>query len=92
MASENRIQGLVTLKTVRDVPRELWASKTVSEVMTPIEKLKQVAPDTDLASVMNILTQEDINQLPVVKDGNIVGIITRENLLNFINVRDKLGV
>jgi len=60
--------------------------------MMPFKKLKQIRPDEDLASVMSILTQEEINQLPVVEGDNIVGIISRENLLSFINIRDKLGM
>ena len=64
----------------------------VNEVMMPFQKLKQVQPDEDLASVLNILTKEDIDQLPVVEGDNIVGMISRENLLAFINIRDKLGM
>ncbi len=92
VAAESHIQGLITLKSIRAVPHELWANKKVTEVMAPFEKLKQVRPDEDLASVMSILTQEEINQLPVVEGDNIIGIISRENLLAFINIRDKLGM
>ncbi len=92
VASESHVQGLITLRSIKKIPRELWASKKVSEVMTHFDKLKKVAPDEDLASVMGIITQEDINQLPVVEGDNITGIISRENLLAFINIRDKLGM
>jgi len=37
------------------------------------------------------LTEQNINQLPVVKDGNIIGMIARDNLLSFISVRSELG-
>jgi CBS domain-containing protein len=92
VASESHIQGLITLKNIRAVPQKMWATKKVTEIMAPFKKLKQVRPDEDLASVMSILTQEEINQLPVVEGDNIVGIISRENLLAFINIRDKLGM
>jgi Zn-dependent protease len=88
----SRAQGLITLQDIKAVPRELWPTRRVVEVMAPFEKLKWVPPDKDLASVLSILTQEDLHQLPVVEDGNIVGMITRDNLLSFINVRDKLGM
>jgi len=38
-----------------------------------------------------ILTEQNINQLPVVKDGNIIGMIARDNLLSFISIRSELG-
>ena len=59
--------------------------------MTPFANLKSVGPDEDLATVLRILTEQNINQLPVVKDGNIIGMIARDNLLSFISVRSELG-
>jgi CBS domain-containing protein len=74
------------------VERKLWPWKTVREVMTPIERVKQVRPDDDLSSVMHLLTEEDIGQAPVIVDNNVVGIVFRENLLAFIHLRSELGV
>jgi predicted transcriptional regulator len=42
--------------------------------------------------VLRILTEDDINQVPVVKDNKIVGMIGRDNLLSFIDVRSGLGM
>jgi len=41
---------------------------------------------------MKLLTEEEINQLPVIEGDNIIGMISRENMLAFINLRDKLGM
>jgi Zn-dependent protease len=92
VATGSQVQGLLTLQNIRAFPRHQWASKKAMEVMTPFDKLKWVRPDDDLASVLKILTEEDVNQLPVVEDDNIIGMISRDNLLSFINIRDKLGV
>jgi Zn-dependent protease/CBS domain-containing protein len=92
VASGSQVVGLMTLHNVRAVPREQWAMETVQEVMTPFDKLKWVGPNEDLASVFRLLMQNDINQVPVVQDGQIVGMVTRENLLNFVNIRSGLGV
>ncbi len=85
-------RGFVSLQNIKTVPHKLWPSKLVSEVMTPLDKLSWVRPDENLAQVMNTLSQHDLSQLPVVEDGNIVGMISRDNLLAFINTRDKLGI
>ena len=92
VVADSRVLGLVSLQNVKVVPRNQWASYTVKEVMTPYEKLKWVSPNEDLASVLKILTEQGINQLPVVEDGDIVGIVTRDNLLSVFNVHDKLGI
>lgn len=85
-------RGFVSLQNIKTVPHELWPSKLVREVMTPLNKLNWVRPDENLARVMSTLSRHDLSQLPVVEDGNIVGIVTQERLLAFINTRDKLGI
>ncbi|MDM8001249.1 MAG: site-2 protease family protein [Dehalococcoidia bacterium] len=87
-----RVLGLVTVHNVRIVDRKYWPVRSVREIMTPIDKVKQVRPDDDLSSVMSLLTDEDVNQLPVVQDHNIVGMVARDNLLSFIHLRGELGV
>jgi Zn-dependent protease len=92
VVADGHVMGLVSLQNIKLVPRNQWASYTVKEVMTPYEKLKWVSPNEDLARVLKIFTEQGINQLPVVEDGNIVGIVTRDNLLSVFNVHDKLGI
>jgi Zn-dependent protease/CBS domain-containing protein len=92
VADGEHAKGLITLKEIKAIPREEWKEKRVTEAMLPFDKLKQVRPDEDLAHVMKILTEEEINQLPVVENGNIIGMISHENMLAFISLRDKLGM
>jgi CBS domain-containing protein len=55
-----------------------------------LERLKYVKPDEDLNTVLQTMAQNDINQVPVVKDSNIVGIVARDNIINFINVMGEV--
>jgi hypothetical protein len=34
----------------------------------------------------------NINQVLVVKEGTIIGMVARDNLISFINLRGELGV
>ena len=92
VVSGSQIMGMMTLHNVKAVPRGQWGTETVKEAMTPFDKLKWVRPDEELFSVFRILTENDINQVPVVQDNQIVGMVTRENLLNFVNIRSGLGI
>ena len=92
VADGDHVKGLITLKEVKAIPSTEWASKKIIEIMVPLEKLRQVRPDEDMARVLKVLTEEEIGQLPVVEGDNIIGMISRENLLAFINIRDKLGM
>ncbi len=88
----NNVVGLVTIHNIKAVPQNQWATKAVREAMTPFENIKRVRADTDLASVLQILTEEDINQVPVIEDQNVVGMVSRDNILSFIDIRSSLGM
>ncbi len=92
VVSGSQIMGLVTLHNVKAVPREQWSTETVKEAMTTFDKLKWVRPDEELSSILRILTEDDINQVPVIQDNQIVGMVSRENLLNFVDIRSRLGI
>jgi predicted transcriptional regulator len=87
-----RSLGLVTANDIRAIERKLWPMKTVREIMTPIDKVRQVSPDDELSSVLNLLTEENVYHVPVVVDNAIVGLVWRESLLNFIHLRSELGM
>jgi predicted transcriptional regulator len=86
------MQGLVTLQEIKKVQRDAWATTEVSKIMQPVDQLAWVKPEEDLNTVMTMLTEKDINQIPVMEKGEVVGMVARDNLLNFINVRSSLGM
>ncbi|WP_227353564.1 CBS domain-containing protein [Haladaptatus salinisoli] len=63
------------------------ARKPVSDIMT--EDVVTVAPDADLDRILDLLAdaENDINRLPVLEDGALVGIIARQDVLRA--VRDE---
>ena len=87
-----RSVGLVSANDVRAVERKLWSVRTVREIMTPIDKVRQVRPDDDLSSLTDLLTDEKVYLVPVVVDNTIVGLVWRESLLNFIHLRSELSI
>jgi Zn-dependent protease len=88
----NRVDGIVTLHNVKGVPREDWGITTVEQIMIPFDKMKTVRPDAGLFQVLEQMASEDINQLPVVDSGVLVGMVGRDSVLSFIHARTELGV
>ncbi|MEX0750441.1 MAG: site-2 protease family protein [Dehalococcoidia bacterium] len=85
------LAGLVTLTDVRKVPREEWASTSVYRAMTPAGQLHTVAPGQCLADVLHIMVERDVNQLPVVRGREPVGMLDRGDVMRFIQIRRELG-
>jgi CBS domain-containing protein len=89
---EERVLGIVTLHNVKEISKERWSSTEVGEIMTPLEQLQTVQPDDGLFDVLERMTREDVNQLPVIDHGKLVGMVARDNVLAFIHTRTELGI
>ena len=92
VVENDRLIGLISIQDIKKVPPESRSGKTIRDVMTPFEELKWVRPEDDLSAVFITLTVDNLNQLPVIANGNIVGMIARDNLVRFISARSDLGV
>jgi Zn-dependent protease/CBS domain-containing protein len=90
VTSNGDIEGLVTMHNIRSIPRDRWSTELVRDTMTPLDSVKSVEPNEDLNVVLQMMTQDDINQVPVIYQGKIVGIVGRDNIINFINTRAEL--
>lgn len=54
-----------------------------SEIMTT--KLELVDEDTDVKAIASIMISKNINRVPVVKDGKLVGIVSRADVLKTLS-------
>jgi CBS domain-containing protein len=88
----DRLLGIVTLHHVKGTPRDAWAMTRVDEVMTPLERTVKVGPEETLARVLEQMTADRVNQVLVVQDERLLGLVSREQLLEFIKTRAELGV
>ncbi|MBI5044301.1 MAG: CBS domain-containing protein, partial [Nitrospirae bacterium] len=92
VVENEQVKGIITLHNVKDVPRYLWPNKTVEDAMMPFDRMKKVKSTDGLYDVLEMMASEDINQLPVVEDSRLLGIVARDNILAFIHNRAELGV
>jgi Zn-dependent protease len=84
--------GLLTFHHVRDVPREKWSAFTAGQVMTPVEKTKTVEPQQELSEALQDMDRDGVNQLPVMQSGQVLGMISREDVISYLRVLQTLGV
>jgi Zn-dependent protease/predicted transcriptional regulator len=88
----DKLVGLITLGDIRHIPRERWAFVPVSQVMIPVSRLHVVSPQQSLNDVLPLMAGGDVNQLPVVQDGTLVGILSRDAIIQYLEVRRGLGI
>ena len=84
---EGGVVGIVTLDDVRRLPRDEWASKKVRDIMVPAPALVTVGPGDDAALALDRLTLRDVEQLPVVVEGRLVGLLRRRDILRCLELQ-----
>jgi hypothetical protein len=92
IADQGDLKGLVTVHNIRGVAPGRRGEVTAEQVMTPVNSVYQVTPEDDVLAVLQKMDEYDVNQVPVVEDGRLLGLITRDSLLREIRLRAELGV
>jgi len=90
VARGDQLAGLLTVHSIKEVPRSEWALTRASSAMIPFDRVKTVDADATALSVLRRLDEGDINQIPVMERNRLVGVITREHLLRFIRNKAEL--
>jgi predicted transcriptional regulator len=62
------------------------------DIMRPSAEIRTVAPDTPLKTALEIMGSQDLNQLPVVSDHHVDGVVSRAHVLNYLRTRAELRV
>jgi CBS domain-containing protein len=82
----DELVGLVCLDDVRKVPRGAWDTTTVGAIMTPVDRLMTVAPDEEAGEALRGLADRDVDQVPVVENGRLVGLLRRRDILRWLQL------
>ncbi|ADJ28857.1 site-2 protease family protein [Nitrosococcus watsonii] len=85
----NRLAGIISIPDVRKISRESWSQTTIGKIMTPASKIALTSPNEGAAQALFTLAQRNVNQLPVVENGQIRGLIRREDLLKWLSLHGK---
>jgi Zn-dependent protease/CBS domain-containing protein len=86
---DGKLQGIVTLGDIQ-IPQKRWDSTRISDVMTSASKLKTAPLNQPAVDLLEQMDDYDIEQIPVVQEGKLMGMVTRERLLRFLRARAVL--
>jgi CBS domain-containing protein len=82
--------GLATIDDLKHTPRNRWPFMTVSDIAHPLEQQPSVLPETPMSQVLDLIAREGLSQVPVISKGELVGVITRSDLLQLMQTRQEL--
>ncbi|MCW8193560.1 CBS domain-containing protein [Proteobacteria bacterium 005FR1] len=83
---QGELVGMVSFEDVRRIPREQWPQTRVGNVMTGREKLKTLTANDDSFHALSELSSTGVNQMPVLRDRRVVGLLQREDVLRWLQL------
>lgn len=92
VVENGNLAGIITAHEIKEIEPAIRPFKTVSDAMRPIDQLQTVEANTPVVDVLETMGREDVNQLPVVSNGRLEGIISRGQVLRYLQTRMELHV
>jgi Zn-dependent protease len=92
VTDNGHLHGLLTLRDISAIPQQKWRFTTTGQAMVPLNRLAQVTPETPLLAALQMMDDADVAQVPVVAGGEMVGTLSREQVLHYVRLRAELGI
>jgi Zn-dependent protease/CBS domain-containing protein len=87
---DQAVLGLLTLQRVVQIPRAQWGTTTAQEAMIPAARMKSARPDTELRAGLAEMDRDGVSQLPVMVNGQVVGMLRREDVIGFLRTAQQI--
>jgi CBS domain-containing protein len=92
VVQDGHLLGVITPNEVRTVEPRAWPFTAVRSVMRSADKVHFVSPDMPAMEALETMGREDVNQLPVMADGKVEGVVSRAHVLQVLRSRQELGL
>jgi Zn-dependent protease len=92
VTSESGAKGILSLNNIKSVPQSSWDTTQLEKIMLPLDRLKAAHPQQDALSLVEEMNANELDQMPVVSEGKIIGLISRDSLIRFLRARSELGI
>ena len=87
VGSPGAATGIVTLTDARRVAPRDWDQTPIGSIATPMQAIVTSPPETSVLELLQLMGGRKLNQIPIVEGGRIVGAVTREAVIQAIQVR-----
>ena len=91
VVESDNLVGVITISDIKALPQEKWPVTPVLQVMHR-EPIHTIKPEDDLNTAMKLMAQYDLNQIPVLTQGKLVGMLTRADVINYLQLSQDLNI
>jgi len=87
---DHKVLGIVTLDDIKKLPREKWEETNVFDLMQPLNENLTILIEGSSSDVFQKIMTNKVGRLLVFDEHKLVGIISKTDILNYINIHNQL--
>ena len=91
VVDDGRFIGMMEVRSIKSVPPAQWRSTPIRNLLSDASTYCVLDPDTDATEALRMLMTQNCDKAPVVRDGTLAGMLTREDLLKLIALRREIA-
>ncbi len=88
---DREVVGLSTLHHIKEIPRDRWPQVTVADALVPVDRMRWIRPEAELMNAIEQMDRDGVNQLPVMADHHILGMLSREDVISYLRTLQELA-
>ncbi len=92
VVKNDKVLGIVTMDSVRSIPKEKREVELVGQAMVPYERTVTVAPNVSAADALQKIAQKGVGRVLVMDQDKLLGIVSRGDIMRTIKTRQELGL
>jgi Zn-dependent protease len=81
---DQRVQGIVTRRNLARTAQSAWGATSLAQAMLPLSALPRIAPEDPVFDALERMEAENLDRLAVMRGETLLGILSRADLLRWL--------
>ena len=90
VAEQGRVEAFISLRNINSVSWRDRDNTRLRDIAVSLEKVKAAYPEQDVLSIVQWMNESGLDQMPVINNGRVVGLITLDNVIRFVTSHSPL--
>lgn len=90
VADVNGLLGVISTDHIRRAPRAERTTQHVRDIMTPLARLRPIAPSDTGAAALAHLARSEAAVLPVMQAGQLLGLVGHDEVYRYLRIKAEL--
>ena len=84
---DGTLEGCVTTREIKEVPREEWNLRTVGEIAAECTSDNSVSSQAETTEALAKMNRRGVSRLMVVDEGKLAGVIALKDIMRFLSLK-----